>query len=77
MPPARVKPSDVAAEAKKTYIPYIESKLSEQWPAHSYLVPESTRMRCDPPSQPSRCRMSKWLCIAPILQQMLTVLQRR
>ncbi|OBT54728.1 hypothetical protein VE04_03974 [Pseudogymnoascus sp. 24MN13] len=58
MPPARVKPSDVAAEAKKTYIPYIESKLSEQWPAHSYLVPESTRMRCDPPSQPSRCRMT-------------------
>jgi hypothetical protein len=59
MPPAKVKPSDVAAEAKKTYIPYIESKFATKWPAHSWLIPESARIIPGPPEERKRCRMSK------------------
>jgi hypothetical protein len=77
MPPAKVKPSDVAAEAKKTYIPYIESKFPEQWPAHSYLIPESTRMRCEPPAQPLRCRMSKYMTLYYKINSYMTQLPYR
>lgn len=58
MPPAKVKPSDVAAEAKKTYIPYIEANFAATWPAHSYLIPDSNIMRCEAPGERKRCRMS-------------------
>ncbi|ETS85138.1 hypothetical protein PFICI_03163 [Pestalotiopsis fici W106-1] len=37
MPPARPKPSDVAAETKKNEIPAIKSQYSHVWPCHSYL----------------------------------------
>ncbi|KAB8293295.1 hypothetical protein EYC80_007624 [Monilinia laxa] len=36
MPPSKPKPSEIAAEAKKTYIPYIRSACP-QWPTTSYL----------------------------------------
>ncbi|PQE23664.1 Mitochondrial chaperone bcs1 protein [Rutstroemia sp. NJR-2017a BVV2] len=36
MPPAKLKPSEIAAEAKKTYIPYIRHTFT-QWPIVSYL----------------------------------------
>ena len=35
MPPAKLKPSDIAVEAKRTYIPYIDKKFPHL-PAKSY-----------------------------------------
>jgi hypothetical protein len=43
MPPAKPKPSEIASEAKRSYIPYIKEKL-RHWPPHSYLVADSTVM---------------------------------
>ncbi|KZF21766.1 hypothetical protein L228DRAFT_159494 [Xylona heveae TC161] len=43
MPQAKIRPSDIAAEAKKTYIPYIERKLP-QYPVHSYLHADSSSL---------------------------------
>ncbi|KAF4305031.1 hypothetical protein GTA08_BOTSDO06647 [Botryosphaeria dothidea] len=40
MPQAKPKPSEIAAEAKKTYIPYIEKRMPE-YPARSILVSDS------------------------------------
>ncbi|KAF2835925.1 hypothetical protein M501DRAFT_1007747 [Patellaria atrata CBS 101060] len=37
MPPSKPKPSEIAAEAKKTYIPYI-SQTMPQYPVHSILI---------------------------------------
>lgn len=37
MPPSKPKPSEIAAEAKKTYIPYIRQNFQRDWPATSYL----------------------------------------
>ena len=46
MPQAKLKPSDVAAEAKRTYIPYIEQRLP-QFPARSYLYSDSSKLRAN------------------------------
>ena len=46
MPQAKLKPSDVAAEAKRTYIPYIEHKLP-QFPPQSCLYPDSSKLRAN------------------------------
>ena len=40
MPQIKPKPSEIAAEAKRTYIPYIEQKLP-QFPAKSFLHAET------------------------------------
>ncbi|KAI0009660.1 hypothetical protein F4779DRAFT_362927 [Xylariaceae sp. FL0662B] len=37
MPSSKPKPSEVAAEAKRHYIPIIKQEYSHQWPTHSYL----------------------------------------
>jgi hypothetical protein len=37
MPPSKPKPSEIAVEAKKSYIPYIRTNFSAQWPSTSYL----------------------------------------
>ncbi|KAI1082451.1 hypothetical protein F5B20DRAFT_503461 [Whalleya microplaca] len=37
MPSSKPKPSEVAAEAKRHYIPIIRNDYSHQWPTHSYL----------------------------------------
>ncbi|MCJ1252120.1 hypothetical protein MMC30_009358 [Trapelia coarctata] len=44
MPQLKPKPSDIAAEAKRTYIPYIEREFP-QFPARSYLHPDSDQLR--------------------------------
>ena len=44
MPQAKVKPSDIAAEAKRTYLPYIEQKFP-QFPSKSYLYADSSKIR--------------------------------
>ena len=44
MPQSRLKPSDIAAEAKRTYIPYIDQKLP-QFPTKSMLYSDSTKLR--------------------------------
>ncbi|XXH01988.1 hypothetical protein Hte_008352 [Hypoxylon texense] len=37
MPSSKPKPSEVAAETKKHYIPIIKKEYAQQWPTHSYL----------------------------------------
>ncbi|KAF8860978.1 hypothetical protein BDZ45DRAFT_648189 [Acephala macrosclerotiorum] len=37
MPPSKPKPSEIAAEAKKSYIPYIRENFSGEWPPTSFL----------------------------------------
>lgn len=37
MPPAKPKPSEIAVEAKKSYIPYIRQTFSYDYPPTSYL----------------------------------------
>ncbi|KAI1412000.1 hypothetical protein F5Y13DRAFT_50065 [Hypoxylon sp. FL1857] len=37
MPSSKPKPSEVAAETKRHYIPVIKSEYKHQWPTHSYL----------------------------------------
>lgn len=44
MPLAKPKPSEIAAEAKKTYIPYVEQKLPE-YPRKSVLHLDSSSLR--------------------------------
>jgi len=48
MPSSKPKPTELATEAKRSYIPYIKEKLSDRWPAHSYLIADSSVMRCTP-----------------------------
>ena len=47
MPLAKPKPSEIAAEAKKTYIPYVEQKLPE-YPHKSILHLDSCALRITP-----------------------------
>ncbi|MCJ1362838.1 hypothetical protein MMC16_001944 [Acarospora aff. strigata] len=47
MPLAKPKPSEIAAEAKKTYIPYIEQKFP-QYPVRSVLHLDSCTLRIGP-----------------------------
>ncbi|KAF2087226.1 hypothetical protein K490DRAFT_42602 [Saccharata proteae CBS 121410] len=47
MPQARPKPSEIAAEAKRTYIPYIERMMPE-YPVRSVLYPDTSAMRVSP-----------------------------
>lgn len=44
MPPARPKPSEIAIEAKKTYIPYIEQRMPE-CPVRSFLHSDGLVLR--------------------------------
>ncbi|KAH6694216.1 hypothetical protein BKA61DRAFT_259536 [Leptodontidium sp. MPI-SDFR-AT-0119] len=59
MPPSKPKPSEIAAEAKKTYIPYIRSTLNDKWPATSYLC-YSEAMVAQPPAKENaqHCRFA-------------------
>lgn len=47
MPQAKLKPSDIAAEAKRMYIPYIEQKLP-QYPPRSHFYSDSSDLRLGP-----------------------------
>jgi len=47
MPLAKAKPSEIAAEAKKTYIPYVEQRLPE-YPVRSFLHLDSASLRIIP-----------------------------
>ena len=40
----KLKPSDIAAEAKRTYIPYIDQKIP-QYPTKSLLIPDTSKLR--------------------------------
>ncbi|RDL33909.1 Uncharacterized protein BP5553_08277 [Venustampulla echinocandica] len=53
MPPSRPKPSEIAAEAKKTYIPYIRHNFSSQWPPTSFLC-HSESLIAPPSIHPGR-----------------------
>lgn len=45
MPQAKLKPSDIAAEAKRIYIPYIEQTLD--FPTNSYFYSDSSDIRLE------------------------------
>ena len=47
MPPSRLKPSELAVEAKRTYIPYIERMLP-QYPARSFVYVDSSLIQVAP-----------------------------
>lgn len=53
MPQAKPKPSEIAAEAKKTYIPYIEKRMPE-YPARSILVADSAEIPIRPDGKPKQ-----------------------
>ncbi|CCU74911.1 unnamed protein product [Blumeria hordei] len=57
MPSSKPKASDVAADAKKTYIPHIKANYSAEWPATSYLC-YSESMVASPPKIPLKCRFA-------------------
>jgi len=38
MPPSKPKPSEVAAETKRRYIPYVQQHYHGTWTAESYMV---------------------------------------
>ena len=46
MPAAKAKPSDIAAEAKRIYIPYVEREFPE-FPVQSYSYGDSSKHRVD------------------------------
>lgn len=59
MPPSKPKPSEIAAEAKKTYIPYIRNNCSAQWPSTSYLCySESMPAQSPAPKDMLHCRFA-------------------
>ena len=47
MAPPKPRPSEIAAEGKRMYIPYIEQRLAI-YPARSYLHPDSSAIRLAP-----------------------------
>lgn len=58
MPQIKPKPSDIAAEAKRTYMAYIEQKMP-QFPANSYLHAETKSLSIDSnKSQEKRLRVA-------------------
>ena len=61
MPPLKPKPSEIAAEAKRTYLPYIEQKFP-QYPIKSFLHPDSEELRV----LPSKDSLSRRLRVAVI-----------
>ncbi|PBP19815.1 hypothetical protein BUE80_DR009320 [Diplocarpon rosae] len=59
MPPSKPKPSEIAAEAKKTYIPYIRHNFSSQWPPTSFLCwTESMVAPPQPKEHMQHCRFA-------------------
>lgn len=58
MAPPKLRPSEVAAEAKRVYMPYIEQRLSS-YPAKSYLHPNSSTIRIhSAPASAKRLRVA-------------------
>ncbi|RKF55836.1 hypothetical protein GcC1_200027 [Golovinomyces cichoracearum] len=57
MPRSKPKHAMIAIEAKKNYIPYIRSNLSDIWPPTSYLC-YSDSIIAPPPSVPLKCRFA-------------------
>ncbi|KAI4164201.1 MAG: hypothetical protein LQ342_002165 [Letrouitia transgressa] len=53
MPQAKPKPSDIAAEAKRTFLPHIDRHHSDK-PARSYFYPDSSKLRVSTASNPKR-----------------------
>ena len=59
MPPSKPKPSEIAAEAKKNYIPYIRDNFSDRWPPTSYLCFSDSLHAKAPPRWESGERMNE------------------
>ena len=56
MPPSKLKPSEVASEAKRTYMPFIEQKCP-QFPRRSFLHSDSSQLRLLPSQGPQQKRL--------------------
>lgn len=61
MPPSKSKPSEIAAEAKKNYIPYIRDHFGDRWPATSYVCFSETLPSKAPPRYESGERMNEMI----------------
>jgi hypothetical protein len=59
MPPSKPKPSEIAAEAKKNYIPYIRDNFSDRWAPISYLCFSESIPAKPPPRYDSGERMNE------------------
>ncbi len=59
MPSTKLKPSEIATEAKKTYIPYIGANFSAQWPPTSYLCYSDTMVAQPKQTGALTCRFGK------------------
>ena len=57
MPQAKSKPSEIAAEAKRLYIPHVAQTLP-QFPARSILYPDSSKMTDIPRPSGKRLRVA-------------------
>ncbi|KAI9750030.1 MAG: hypothetical protein M4579_006636 [Chaenotheca gracillima] len=57
MPMAKAKPADIAGEAKKTYIPYVD-KMMPQWAARSYLYSDPADLKVNNNSRFNRLRVA-------------------
>lgn len=59
MPPSKPKPAEIAVEAKKTYIPYIRTHFTAQWPSTSYLCYSEAMLAHAPsPKDMLHCRFA-------------------
>ena len=56
MPLSKPKPSEIAAQAKKTYIPYIRDNFSGTWPPTSYLCHSESLIATPTGQTTSHCR---------------------
>jgi hypothetical protein len=62
--PSKPKAPEIAAEAKKVYIPYIKQNYPH-WDTTSYLIADSgSQMLCQPALEPLRCRIGTWTFIS-------------
>lgn len=57
MPPARVKPSDIAAEAKRLYIPHV-TLTCPQFPARSTSYPDASSLKNGPKAGREKLRVA-------------------
>lgn len=66
MPRSKPKPAHIANEAKKTYIPYINTNCSNLWPPNSYLC-YSESIIASPPPVLLKCRFGMLADTFPLL----------
>jgi hypothetical protein len=75
MPASKPKPSEIAAEAKKIYIPYVRQNFGAQWPATSFLCYSETLV-AQPPAMKLPIRFGPYTSTFHLSAHYLRRLQR-